>query len=204
MVRFVPATWIDGTDASYHLPAFYELWSRWGPVADRAFWAKAADVSRDFLARVTGPQTGLSPERSNFDGSPILDRDGQPMPFGPDSWRTASNWSVDYSWWGKDPRQRALSDRIQGFLSRQGMDRFADRFTTDGKPLGSGHSAGLLAATAVAGFAATPGPVSKAFLQGLWDTPIPDGEFRYYAGLLYLMSMMHCAGEFRIIDARGK
>ena len=61
----------DGTtDASYHLPAFYELWSRWGPVEDRAFWAKAADVSRDFFNRVTGPETGLTPDRSNFDGTP--------------------------------------------------------------------------------------------------------------------------------------
>ena len=36
---------------SYHLPAFYELWARWGPVEDRAFWAKAAEVSRGFFRR---------------------------------------------------------------------------------------------------------------------------------------------------------
>ncbi|HTN41936.1 MAG TPA: glycosyl hydrolase family 8, partial [Asticcacaulis sp.] len=38
MIRFVPETNIPGTDASYHLPAFYELWGRWGPAEDRAFW----------------------------------------------------------------------------------------------------------------------------------------------------------------------
>jgi oligosaccharide reducing-end xylanase len=27
---------------------------------------------------------------------------GEPYPFGYDSWRTASNWSVDANWWGKD------------------------------------------------------------------------------------------------------
>jgi hypothetical protein len=28
MIRFVPETNVSGTDASYHLPAFYELWVR--------------------------------------------------------------------------------------------------------------------------------------------------------------------------------
>ena len=51
MIRFVPETNVPGTDASYHLPAFYELWARWGPPEDRAFWAKAADVSREFFER---------------------------------------------------------------------------------------------------------------------------------------------------------
>ena len=68
------------TDASYHLPAFYELWARWGPQEDRDFWAKAADVSRQFLVTVTGPETALTPERSNFDMSPVLDHDGNPTP----------------------------------------------------------------------------------------------------------------------------
>ncbi len=40
MIRFVPDVGpYSNTDASYHLPAFYELWSRWGPEEDRAFWA---------------------------------------------------------------------------------------------------------------------------------------------------------------------
>jgi oligosaccharide reducing-end xylanase len=58
----------------------------------------------------------------------------------------------------------------------------------------------MVAATAVAGFAATPGPNSKAFLQELWDTPVPSGEQRYFDGMLYLMSLMHIAGEYRIIE----
>lgn len=202
MIRFVPETRIDGTDASYHLPAFYELWARWGPAEDRAFWARAADVSRNFFVQVADPKTGLAPDRSHFDGRPMPGWDGAPGSFAYDSWRTASNWSVDHAWWGKDPRQQALSDRIQGFLYRQGIKTFADRYTLDGKPLSSRHSAGMVAATAVGGFAATPGPVSKAFLQELWDMPVPTGEQRYFDGMLYLMSMMHCAGEFRIIGPR--
>ena len=198
MIRFVPNEGGDGfTDASYHLPAFYELWARWGPVEDRAFWAKAADVSRAMFTRVTGPQTGLTPDRNNFDMTPI-GHDG-PWPFGYDSWRSVSNWSVDYSWWKKDARQTELSDRIQSFLSGQGIKTFADQYTLDGKRLSDRHSTGMVATTAVGSLAATPGPISKAFLEELWNAPIPSGEQRYYDGMLYLMSLMHCSGNFRII-----
>ena len=202
MIRFVPETSIPGTDASYHLPAFYELWARWGPVEDRAFWARAATVSRDFFSRVSNPDTGLAPDRSNFDGSPATGWDGKPSHFAYDSWRTISNWSVDHGWWGKDARERSLSDKVQHFLVGQGIHSFADRYTLDGKPLSTRHSTGMVAAAAVGGFAATPGAESKALLQELWATPVPAGEQRYFDGMLYLMSMMHCAGEFRIIGPK--
>jgi oligosaccharide reducing-end xylanase len=202
MIRFVAETSVPGTDASYHLPAFYELWARWGPAEDRAFWAAAAQVSRQLFVRVTGPDTGLAPDRSNLDMSPMTGRDGRPVPFGYDSWRTVSNWSVDYSWWHKDTQEPVLSDRVQGFLFSQGINDFADRYTLDGKPLSMRHSPGMVAAAAVGGLAATPGAISKAFLQELWDMPVPSGEQRYFDGMLYLMSMMHASGEFRIIDSR--
>ena len=199
MIRFVADTRVNFTDASYHLPAFYELWARWGPVEDREFWAKAADVSRDMFSQVTGPETGLTPDRNYFDGSQIIHRDGSATPFGYDSWRSASNWAVDYAWWKKDPQETVLSDRIQKFLFGEGIDTFADRYTLDGKPLSTRHSTGMLATTAVGGLAATEGPISKAFAEKLWNMPVPSGEQRYFDGMLYLMSLMHCSGNFRII-----
>jgi oligosaccharide reducing-end xylanase len=199
MIRFVPNTGDGFTDASYHLPAFYELWARWGPVEDRAFWAKAADVSRDMFGKVTGPETGLTPDRNNFDETQIVSRNGTPTPFGYDSWRSVSNWSVDYSWWKKDPQETVLSDRIQKFLYSQGINTFDDRYTLDGKPLSTRHSTGMVATTAAGSLAATTGPVSKAFVEALWNAPVPSGEQRYYDGMLYLMNMMHCSGNFRII-----
>lgn len=56
----------------------------------------------------------------------------------------------------------------------------------------------MLATTAVASLAASEGSTSKAFVEKLWNTPVPSGEQRYYGGMLYLMSMMHCSGNFRI------
>jgi len=178
MIKFVAN--MDGavTDASYHLPAFYELWARWGPPEDRAFWAEAADVSRDLFNKVSGPETGLTPDHSHFDGAPVLDRDGTTIPFSYDSWRSASNWSVDYSWWHKDAQEPILSDRIQGFLFAQGIGKFADRYTLDGKPLSDRHSVGMVSTTAVASLAATDGATAKAFVNELWNTPVPAGEQR--------------------------
>lgn len=40
LIRFVPEA--DSTDASYHLPHFYELFALWANEEDRAFWKKAA------------------------------------------------------------------------------------------------------------------------------------------------------------------
>jgi len=51
----------------------------------------------------------------------------------------------------------------------------------------------------VAGLAATDRERAKQFTEALWNTPIPSGQNRYYDGLLYLMSLMHLSGEFRII-----
>ena len=199
MILFVPGAPRNSfTDPSYHLPAFYELWSRWGPPADRAFWAEAAEASRAFFPRAANSVTGLGPDYANFDGSPRPSFNPNSTNFSYDSWRTASNWSVDYSWWHKSAQEPVLSDRIQGFLLSQGIDTFADQYTLDGKPLSKRHSTGMLATTATASLAATPGSTPRVFLEALWNTPIPSGEQRYYDGMLYMMSMLHCSGNFRI------
>src|SRR6185437_13092267 len=199
MVRFVPGSGpVGNTDASYHLPGFYELFARWGPKEDREFWLKAADVSRDMFPKVTGPKTGLAPDQNYYDETLMMGRDGQPTPFAYDAWRVVSNWSFDYAWFHKDPNETILSDRIQKFLISQGISMFADRYTLDGKPLSTRHSVGMVAATAAGGLAATRGPNEKAFVEELWRTPLPMGEQRYFDGMLYIMNMLHASGNFRI------
>jgi len=90
-----------------------------------------------------------------------------------------------------------LSDRIQAFFAAQGLDKFGDQYTLDGKEIATRHSTGLVSTNAVAGLAATS-PRAKDFVEALWKTPVPSGEQRYYDGMLYMMSMMHLSGEFRI------
>ena len=186
------------TDPSYHLPAFYELWSRWGPAADRDFWRQAAAASRDFFPKAAHPVTGLTPDYANFDGSPVTSgRDNGAANFRFDAFRSAANWSVDWSWWGKDPMERTLSDHLQTFFAAQGLDAYGCQFTRDGKPLDPRHAQGLVAENAVASLAAT-NPRASDFVTALWNTPTPDGLERYYEGLLYMMALLHCSGEFRI------
>ena len=184
------------TDPSYHLPAFYELWSRWGPQEDARFWSQAADVSRDYFVKVAHPVTGLNPCYANFDGSLVARSGNYGTNFSYDAFRTAGNWSVDWSWWGKDPRQRDLSDKLQAFFESQGTN-YGCVFTLEGKALETRHAQGLVAVNAVASLAATH-PRWKNFVEELWNTPTPDGLERYYEGLLYLMALLHCSGEFLI------
>jgi oligosaccharide reducing-end xylanase len=198
MIRFVPViTRGDFTDPSYHLPAFYELWARWGPPGDRDFWSQAATASREFFVKTADPNTGLAPSYANFDGTPRVAKSPQSSIFGYDSWRTASNWSMDWSWWHKATTEQQLSDRIQAFFFSQGLSNYGDQYTLGGKQLEAIHAPGLVAANAVASLAAT-NPHSKDFVQALWDTPVPSGQLRYYDGMLYLLSLLHCSGQFKI------
>ena len=203
MIRFTPVAGKDEfTDPSYQLPAFYELWARWGPVADRAFWAEAAEVSRDFFQRTANAKTGLSPDYAHFEGKPHpTEWNRMAGNFSFDAWRTQSNWAVDWSWWAKDPREHVLSDRAQAFFFEHGINKYPDQFTLEGKPLSKRHSIGLVATSAVASLAATK-PVKERFVEELWNAPIPSGHDRYYDGMLYLMSLMHLSGNFRIWGPR--
>jgi oligosaccharide reducing-end xylanase len=146
------------------------------------------------------PKTGLNPAYCNFDGTPNGGARGQGA-FRLDSWRTASNWSVDWSWWAKDPRQHEFSDKLQAFFESQGMDKYGNQFMLDGTPLNvprQAHSIGLVGTNAVASLAAKDAERSKKFVEALWNAEIPTGPERYYDGALYLFSLLHCSGEFRI------
>ncbi|MBN2195263.1 MAG: glycoside hydrolase [Polyangiaceae bacterium] len=202
MVRFTPDTGNfakngDHTDPSYHLPAFYELWARWGPEADRAFWTDVACTSRDFFVEAAHPETGLCPDYANFDGTPkAASWDAHTADFRWDAWRTAMNWSIDAAWWGKDPRQIELSDRLLAFFDALGPT-YPGTFTLDGTPTGKDSSLGLIATNAVAALAASH-PRAKGFVERLYEAKPPVGKWRYYDGLLYLMAMLHLSGNFRI------
>jgi oligosaccharide reducing-end xylanase len=199
MVLFTPSSERPPfTDPSYHLPAFYELWARWGPPADSNFWMEAAAASRDYFQRVTDPVTGLAPNYANFDRSHVTNRWNRGTTnFGYDAFRVAGNWSVDWAWWGKDPRERQLSDRLQAFFESKGMTNYGCQFTLDGRQLEDRHAQGLVAVNAEASLAAT-NPRAKDFVEALWNTPVPDGIERYYEGLLYMMALLHGSGKFRI------
>lgn len=205
MVLFVPGRMEKPfTDPSYHLPAFYELWARWGPKEDQSFWVNAAQVSRAFFAKVTDPGTGLSPNYANFDGTPRSGKSPVFASFAYDAWRTAANWSVDWSWWRADPEEPVLSARLQHFFATKGVNTYAAMYSLDGKELAGASKAsprsptGLVAMNAVASLAAPDSDQSRQFVEALWEQPIPSGQVRYYDGMLYMLGMLHVSGKFRI------
>jgi oligosaccharide reducing-end xylanase len=110
------------------------------------------------------------------------------------------NWAADWNWWAKDPRQRELSDRIQAFFEKQGMETYGDNWLLDGKVLRDRHSPGLVATNGAASLAATNKERATRFIKALWNLEVPSSKvFRYYDGLLYMMSLLHTAGGFKII-----
>ena len=187
------------TDPSYHLPAFYELWARWGPKRDRSFWREAAGVSRRFFRKAAHPKTGLTPDYSTFEGKPKKapwDPNNRSDNFLFDAFRTGGNIGMDYAWFGVDPWQVEQSNRMLEFFAAQ-KPRYVSNYSVDGKPLVDFQSTGLVAMNAVATLASTS-KVAPDFVKALWDAPVPTGQWRYYDGLLYMFGLLHASGNYRI------
>jgi alpha-N-arabinofuranosidase len=183
------------SDPSYLLPAFYELWARWASdPADREFFAEAATAARAAMKRAANPRTGLMPDYANFDGTPRAR--GSHGNFEYDAWRTLANPAVDWSWWHADPWEPEEANRVLGFLGQFG-DACPDRFSIDGTPVSKNVSSGLYAMAAVAGLAANPN-IARPFVQRLWSMPIPEGQYRYYDGMLGFLAMLEAGGRFRV------
>lgn len=193
-IRFVPlAQWAEVSDPSYHLPFFYELWARWAD-EDNEFWKEAANVSRELFRKAAHPQTGLMPDYCHMDGTPY-DYQGH-GDFRFDAHRTLAFVAMDWDWTRKDPWQVEQSNRVLRFLSPyRGRIPFA--FSLDGRPLTEGASTSIRAMAAVAALAADR-DVGEPFVQDLWDEPIPDGKYRYYNGMLYMLGLLQTSGQMRM------
>ncbi|MFN8412054.1 MAG: glycosyl hydrolase family 8 [Anaerolineales bacterium] len=184
------------TDPSYHLPHYYQLWSLWAD-KDNEFWAEATQISRDYLKTTVNPQTGLAPNYSEFNGSPVSDEYNAGFRY--DAFRVAANVGVDYIWFHPDEWHVEQSNRLLDFFASQGMDSYLNQYKLDGTPLTSDRSSGLIATNAVAALAANP-EKGKPFVQALWDLPIPIGKYRYYDGMLTMLALLQVSGNFRIYE----
>ena len=212
-ITFVPDT--SGyrfTDPSYNLPAFFEIWAEYAKDGRAQFYRDCADTARVFLHRACSSPTGLNADLTRFDGTPLKFRRFKAA-FRFDSWRVPMNIAMDYSWFAKDKEwQQDYCKRIQNFLFCRGIDTFEDQFNVDGTlpdwilPAGGyqtlRHSLGFVATTAAASIMGTQAKSWK-FVDAVWNAklePYLDGYFDpYYDGLLYLFSLMHLSGNYRII-----
>lgn len=200
------------TDPSYHLPAFYEVWALYAKDGHEQFYKDCADTSRAFLHRACNAVTGLNADYTEFSGQPRATR-WAPSAFRFDSWRVPMNIAMDYAWFEKDKTwQQEYAKLIQGFFRSKGVSTFEDQFNLDGtKPefiLPAGgfrklrHSLGLVATVASTSLIGKD-KSSFDFVHELWNAklvPYEDGYFDpYYDGLLYLFSLLHLSGKYRLI-----
>jgi oligosaccharide reducing-end xylanase len=212
-ISFVPESErYDLTDPSYYLPAFFEIWAEYAKDGHEKFYRECAEKARAYLHKVCHPETGLNPDITLYSGK-LPKQNFFPPAFRYDSWRVPMNIAMDYAWYGKDMEwQRDYAKRIQDFLYCRGIDRFEDQFNMDGTlpdwilPAGGfqklRHSLGLVATSAAASLMGTQAK-SWRFVDEVWNArlePYEDGYFDpYYDGLLYLFSLMHLSGNYRII-----
>ncbi|HVZ35583.1 MAG TPA: glycosyl hydrolase family 8 [Polyangiaceae bacterium] len=202
MVTFVPiGNANDFTDPSYHLPAFYELFARFGPAEDSAAWRSVAETSRAYLVRSAHAGTGLHPDYAGFDGTPVAGNNGQMQghdSFGYDAWRVVMNMAVDYVWFSQDQRMSRQVTKYHEFFSSRISDSNVQNalYHLDGSsPSGGGSTA--LTATLAAGSLATLDKDRTHFVSNLWNVSQQQGMYRYYQEGVYLLGLLNTAGQFR-------
>ncbi|MBN1646830.1 MAG: RICIN domain-containing protein [Spirochaetales bacterium] len=220
LVRFIPGS--DFTDPSYILPHFYELWAEWcDDTAEAAKWKNIADKSRQYLRMMIAKNSAcLNPDYANWDGTPHSGFDSNSHEnFKYDAWRTQFNVVVDYFWsdnaldaYGLFPGHQNNSFGIDyfntelSFFKSKGANGVADYpdcyKLSDNSATNSDHSPGLVATCGAAARGASYWTMIQEYAQALWDLPLStmEGTYRYYNGMLYMLSMLFSTGNFRIYN----
>lgn len=185
------------TDPSYNLPGFLELWARWTDT-NKDFWSKTAKASRDLLYKSSHSTTGLFPDYSQFDGTPYKpDWCGYESDYYKyDAIRCPMNVGMDYHWFGTDERQKDMMSRILNFFKKDGYQH--GYFQVNGSNPSGGYSEGMAGANGVGVFALEDEALAKEYINKMWSTPAPTGQYRYYNGMVYMLSFLHASGNFKI------
>lgn len=199
MIRYVP----NGpfTDPSYHIPEFYEIFSKRADEKDSEFWEKAAKASRNHISKTCHPNTGLAAEYANFDGTPLPRK--QHGTFFSDSYRVATNIALDTLWCKKTPEFSKIATNIIKFFDGKKIEDLKE-YLIDGTALkkNARHPVGLIATVAAASIAVDTTDIdsteaAKRAVQRLWDTPMRTGRRRYYDNCLYFFAMLALSGKYQ-------
>lgn len=206
LIRFIPEC--EFTDPSYHLPHFYELFALWANEEDRDFWKEAAKASREYLQQACHPETGLSAEYSEYDGTPVTafqEQFGRHDWYYSDAYRTIANIGLDHEWFGRENGyvwETKVAENLQKFFCETVKDHARGIYSIEGEILeGTAlHPVAITATNAQAALAAST-PLSGYALQCVqefWNTPLRKGERRYYDNCLYLFAILALSGMYRI------
>lgn len=185
------------SDPSYNVPHYYNLWAQWAK-ADNDFWREATAASRAYLKLAEHPETGLMSDYAEFDGTPVKFGGGNHDAFAYDAWRTTMNIALDHAWNSADPWQVEHVNRVLNFFYNEGINSYVAEYTLDGEKLASYSGAGLISINGAAAAIASTEEHRVEFVQALWNQSAPSGQYRYYDGLLYFMSLLIASGNFNV------
>ncbi|QRF22427.1 glycoside hydrolase [Alicyclobacillus sp. TC] len=201
---FSPPNAMNYTDPSYSLPAFYKVFASVDPT-DKQLWNKAYTSGENLLKDAYNPATGLAPDYTNFNGTPYPSIPSNEQPtntnygynFEFDAFRVIANANVDAAWFGVKPWETTYSNALENFFYPV-INTYGNNYELNGTELNSssGHSPGLVAMNASSAISAT-NPEKMAFVQALWNTALPTGQWRYYDGMLTMLGMLYDSGKFR-------
>lgn len=182
------------TDPSYHMPAFYELWSKWAN-NNRQFWKACADKSRAMYPLFAHETTGLMPDYAEFEGGP---RAGEHAGFRYDAWRCAMHMATDYMWFKGSENEYNQTKKLLDFFNGVGVKDYVALYELNGNPVyGADHSPGLVGCNAV-GAMISDQKYAWDFVDDFYEMTFPTGHYRYYDGCLYFLSYLHASGNFKM------
>jgi oligosaccharide reducing-end xylanase len=167
LVKFVSGA--NNTDASYILPAFYQVWACFD-TANTEFWNESVKAAREFFPKAIDGN-GVIGDQSSFTG-------GTTKGAGSDTIRCVANIMMDYNFFKADPWQ---------------ADTYAAKY---GKYMKTQNVyTAQMSCNALLGFG-LPASDGKAFVDKLWTAAIPSGS--YWDGTLYMLGMLHVSGTFKL------
>lgn len=209
LVRFSPVKGNEFTDPSYHTLAFYRLFAQ---ETNDPFWESAYCKSLAFLMRAGHPETGLFPDYAEFDSAPKLTEFSPTSEcFSGDAWRVAMNLAMDFNWEipsvCENERQKARTfeqnsiRKLLRFFSSHRPSLADYRIDgsacpTEARPITPGLIAMNAAATSALDLTDSKDiELARPFLATFWNTPVPTGKWRYYDGMLYMLSLIALSGS---------
>ena len=180
------------TRPAIEMPAYYEMWAQ---ATDDTFWTSAAANARGFWKSVANTDTGLVPVRAYFSGTAY---DGWNV-YAPEGYRVQLNMAWDTIWTGADSWNEAEANQlIEFFSSVSDVSKYAMVYGLDGTVVNSATAdAAIIPANGTSALIASSQKRDTRICD-VWNMSPPHGDNRYYSGLLYMLSLLTLAGEFRV------
>lgn len=176
---------------SMEMPAYYDLWAQ---ATRDPFWTQAAAAGRAYWKLAANATTGLMPVRARFDGTPSPGWDT----FATEGYRAQANMVLDQIWSGTFPWDASEADQLLRFFIGQGIDQYGGGYSLDGTMiLDPNRENSLIVTNGMTALIATVDQ-RAAFIEAVWNLPVPTGSARYYTGILYLQSLLVLGGQFRV------